>query len=115
MLRRARGAVELVAKEANGTILGVFDDQEWTTGCIRLEPGDTFLIYTDGVTEAMNADSKMFGTERLLKCVQAMLTASAASLVEAVSNAVKEFVRDAPQSDDLTLVALSWSGPPSNA
>ncbi|WP_374605630.1 SpoIIE family protein phosphatase [Arenimonas sp.] len=76
----------------------------------RLESGDTLLIYTDGVTEAFDAADRAFGEDRLLDALDPAL--DPASLCETLAQSVHEFVGNAPQSDDITLLALRYDGEP---
>jgi sigma-B regulation protein RsbU (phosphoserine phosphatase) len=72
--------------------------------------GDLLLLYTDGVTEAQNADSSLYGTSRLERLLTLAPTASARSLVDFVREDVRRFVAGAEQTDDITLLALRWLG-----
>ena len=102
------GGVEVVKKQG-GMALGIFTDapyQEWT---IPLAPGEGLAIYTDGVSEAMNAAGQMFGAQRLLDVLRELdQTCPAVAIAEGVMNAVRAFVGGHPQSDDITLLALRW-------
>ena len=91
---------------ATGKPLGIFEDETWEKGVTLLAPGDVLVLYTDGVTEAQNAQDALYGEERLLKCVQANLGRPAADIQDAVIADVYEFVRDAPQYDDITLAIV---------
>ncbi|HEY0793864.1 MAG TPA: GAF domain-containing SpoIIE family protein phosphatase [Chthoniobacterales bacterium] len=84
---------------------GVFDR---VTGDlrIRLEKGDSFVFYTDGVTEALDVNGVEFGVKKLMDVVQASAAAGASAVVERVTTEVKEFVGSFPQNDDITLIAL---------
>ena len=64
-LRRANGTIEPVAKEESGLPLGIIPDHEYQAVTVHLEPGDTLLAFTDGVTEAMSNDRVIYGRERL--------------------------------------------------
>ena len=70
---------------------------------VVLLPGDVLLAYTDGVTEAMQADYTEWGLESLKETLQSAAPASASALAEQVLQTIDEFVGGAPQSDDLTL------------
>jgi phosphoserine phosphatase RsbU/P len=73
---------------------------------IRLEKGDCFVFYTDGVTEALDVNGIEFGIKRLMDVVQASAAAGAPAVVDRVTAEVKEFVGNFPQTDDITLIAL---------
>ena len=78
-----------------------FDNHE-----ITLEAGQSLLLYTDGVTEAMTADREEFGLDRLLGIFEGAAPTSAESVTTRVFDAVHEFVDDAAQSDDVTCLCL---------
>ena len=71
-----------------------------------LEQGDMLFLYTDGVPEATDAEGNMFGTQRLLETLNRPSDCSAMALLDAVRTDVERFVGEAPQFDDLTMLAL---------
>ncbi len=73
---------------------------------IRVHPGDTFLFYTDGVTEAMNNQWEEFGEQRLINLLSQQNDMTASQIQGSVITALKNFVEDAPQHDDITLVTI---------
>lgn len=77
--------------------------EEWR---IDVSPGDVLVFYTDGVTEAMNANGSMFDEQRLQAIVMANRDASAETVAQAIVNAVRAFIGSTPQSDDLTLFVV---------
>ena len=107
MLMR-QGRAEATQK-VGGLALGLFDAvpyREWT---IQLAPGEGLVIYTDGVSEAMNADNQLFGSLRLRNVLNTLPPdCEARCVTAAVMNALKAFVGDHPQSDDITLLVLRW-------
>ncbi len=68
--------------------------------------GDVFVFCTDGVYETFNASDEEFGAERIAEIVQARRSEPAATIVEAIVDAVEGFRGDAPQGDDLTVVVV---------
>ena len=68
------------------------------------------FIYTDGVPEATNSDVKMFGVERMIEALNKKPDASPAELLDTVKSAVDEFVGDAEQFDDLTMLCIRYLG-----
>jgi len=102
------GSVDMIEK-TGGMALGVFTDalyQEWT---IPLQPGEGLVIYTDGVSEAMSAEGRMFGAPRLRDVLHGLGSeCSARAVTEGVMSAVRAFAGHYPQSDDITLLALRW-------
>jgi serine phosphatase RsbU (regulator of sigma subunit) len=85
-------------------------DKRIETGEIMFEPGDFLIQYTDGINEAMDASQKEYGLERLESVVIRGAGLSAEGLTSAVMNDVSAFVGDAPRSDDMTLLAMKWTG-----
>lgn len=76
----------------------------------RLDPGDTLLLYTDGITEAFDEHEQAFGEDRMLAALEPVL--EPAALCNTLAQAVHEFAGNAPQSDDITLLALRYHGDP---
>jgi serine phosphatase RsbU (regulator of sigma subunit) len=106
---RGAGGVEPLAG-TGGVVLGVFDDLDYREGRVALRPGDAVFLYTDGVTEAMDAEGNLFSDTRL----EAVLTAHGRATPEVVTRAVVDEVRDyaasVPQSDDITAMAVCFRG-----
>jgi sigma-B regulation protein RsbU (phosphoserine phosphatase) len=90
--------------QEHGMALGVLSGMEYQELRVELDPGDTLVLYTDGVTDAWNLEQEMFGRDRLVDLVGECHRLPAAALAEEISAAVAEFVGDAPQFDDFTLV-----------
>jgi serine phosphatase RsbU (regulator of sigma subunit) len=86
--------------------LGVYEDETWPPGIVQLTPGDTLVLYTDGITEAQNRQEKFFGKERLLEVAQANLGRSAQEIQDAILTAVDKFVGNVTQFDDITLMVV---------
>jgi sigma-B regulation protein RsbU (phosphoserine phosphatase) len=107
-LRRADGSVE-VLNGAGGLVLGAMPGVEFPDHAIALRPGDRLLLYTDGITEAFNAANEPYGEARLVAEIQAHGVGTAADLIERICQSVTTFAGAAPQSDDITLIALTWS------
>jgi len=101
---RAGGTVDTLT--GGGVVLGVVPDISLEDREVRLEPGDTLVLYTDGITEAMNADEEEFGLDRLQAVALDSRHLSAPEIVRAIREGVASFVGQTPQSDDLTLVII---------
>ena len=93
-----------------GLALAVLSGVDFQAGEVTLAPGDTLVLYTDGVTEAMDAENVEFGMERLQAVFKGGAPESAEAANEAVFTAVREFVAGAPQSDDITCLTLRRVG-----
>jgi sigma-B regulation protein RsbU (phosphoserine phosphatase) len=92
---------------SSGTVLGLFPGRSYASETLELGPGDSLVLYTDGVSEATNAASDEFGDERLHACFADGAGQSAAETVDRLLQAVRTFVAGAPQSDDITILAVS--------
>ncbi|MDV4341786.1 SpoIIE family protein phosphatase [Methanoculleus sp. YWC-01] len=95
-----------VRLKGTGIILGVMPEAEYGEETVALESGDLLLLYTDGITEAINPDEEQFGEERLIETVTGSLDRPSTEIVDRVRDAVMEFSGDEPQFDDLTLMVL---------
>lgn len=104
-LMRGDGTVEELPRSRN-TMMGVFDKYVFKEDSFQLEPGDTLVMFTDGVTEAMNPDGNEFGTGQLMTTLGGLAGRDSRQVVEAVKTAVKEFAGSAEQSDDITLLVV---------
>ena len=104
-LLRANGTIEELPM-ADNMIVGVFDDIEYKEDTLQLEHGDALVMFTDGVTEAMNGAEQEFGVERLDNILSGMAGQGSQQIVEAVKAGVSDFVDDAEQSDDITMLVL---------
>ncbi len=87
--------------------VGILEETVWEKGTIQMEPGDLLLMYTDGVTEAEDEEEAFFGEARLQAVTEANLERSVDIIESKVVTAVLDFVGDAPQFDDITLMLLA--------
>ncbi len=97
---------ELTTVKGHGMALGVMPNIVLEDREIEIERGDVLLMYTDGVTDAINADEEEFGAERLADLVAANAHLGADDLIAEITRAVTEFAGDGVHFDDLTMVAL---------
>jgi sigma-B regulation protein RsbU (phosphoserine phosphatase) len=97
--------------DAPGAILGAFRDVGLESREIQLSPGDSVVLYTDGVTEARDSGGRLFGDERLAAAARqaAAASADAQAMLESVTHAVEAFTAGADQADDLTIVVVQRS------
>ena len=107
---RRDGTARLVEKTGD-PMVGVIEGIKYASRELILSPGDTLLMFTDGVTEAVNREGEFFGDERLLKEVCAAGDVSPASRVAAAREALIRFSEGAPQADDITIMAVGYRGP----
>ncbi len=103
------GKVEML-KGANGLVLGVMGGMPYEQLTLRMQPGDSVYLYTDGVTEAMDAAGGMYSDERLLENLALHTERAPADLVHRILDDVRGFTIGAAQSDDITSLALRYRG-----
>jgi len=89
--------------------IGLMPDLEYSEQETTIAPGLTLFLYTDGLTEAENANKELFGRDRIDK-VLATFSGSPQQLIEAMTDAVHQYVGDTEQSDDLTMLAFKYRG-----
>lgn len=100
------GSTEVEWIRTKGLALGLKRQAAYTEGELDLAPGDTVVLYTDGVTEAMNTGGEEFGEARLAQLISAGSSLATSDLRDALVRGVDEFATGAPQHDDITLVVL---------
>lgn len=94
----------------SGMGLGVFEEARFETKRARLSPGDRLLLYTDGISEAMDAGDRMFSERRLREFLEQAPAGSPTEMIEGLISRVRRFKGDANQSDDITVLALRFLG-----
>ncbi|MFN0107857.1 MAG: SpoIIE family protein phosphatase [Blastocatellia bacterium] len=104
ILVRTNGDIETLTTKS--VLLGAFDFIEYKPQQTRLSSGDVVVMYTDGVTEAANADSEMFGEERLEELIKRCASLTAEQIKQRILDEVIVFTRGLPQGDDITLIVL---------
>ncbi|HVV99332.1 MAG TPA: PP2C family protein-serine/threonine phosphatase, partial [Planctomycetaceae bacterium] len=108
LIRKPDGTVLEIGEDSVGLPLGVIEDYPYDTIECTLEPGETVVIYTDGVSEAMNPDGSLYGIERIKSLVAGQKTDSAA-IGRAILDDVKKHANGRPQNDDITLMSFGRS------
>lgn len=93
-----------------GILVGVAETAEYGVASVALQPGDVLVLYTDGVTEAMNPARQWFSLDRLIGCLSLERGHSAREIADAISRSIESFADGSPQSDDITLVVLRYVG-----
>lgn len=101
---RGDGTCSVEHLEIGGTVVGAFPGVRFEQGKLFLEPGETILIFTDGLIEAMNSAEQEFGEARLVDLVQQNLNLTVAELAKTIEGSVMEFVKPESLHDDLTLI-----------
>jgi len=107
--RIAPGEIAALAR-TGGMALGVIEELAFAERSLALRPAESLLLYTDGVTEALDPRGEQFGVARL-EAVLAAAPADPRQMIAAVVGAVRTFAGSAPPADDLTLLALRYRGP----
>ena len=90
-----------------GVLLGLFSDETYPCAEETLEPGESLLLYTDGITEALNKYREMFGEERLAEAMTAYRAGEDPDLVQYVCEKAETFAAECEQRDDITLLSLT--------
>ncbi|MGV8090859.1 MAG: PP2C family protein-serine/threonine phosphatase [Mangrovibacterium sp.] len=93
-----------------GMVLGVFDDMTFKSKIFRLNPGERLFLYTDGVTEANNADLVLYGEERLENFLKSRSDIPIQELVKEAFTEVNTFASGVPQFDDVTILTVLYNG-----
>ena len=108
-LRRRNASFELF-KDKHGLVIGAMTGTRYKEYELQLQPGDRLFVYTDGVPEATDAENHMFGTERMIDALNIEPSAEPQTILRNVRKAVDEFVNDAEQFDDLTMLCMEYRG-----
>jgi len=104
LIVHAGGTMEQLA--SGGLPLGIMADAEFREGRTQLLPGDVLVIYSDGVSEAVNPTGEEFGPTRLYEVVARNLDASASGIRDRIESALTKFCQGTPAADDITLVIV---------
>ena len=109
MVKKAGESFELL-KDRHGLVIGAMGGIRYRDYELQLEPGAKLFVYTDGVAEATNSRNELFGTQRLVEVLIQNDNSSPPDILKNVKSAVDEFVGDAPQFDDLTMLCVEYKG-----
>ena len=109
VLKKPGGAFELI-RDKHGFVIGGIESVQYQEETIQLEPGSKLFVYTDGLPEATNGQKKLFGTDRLLIELNKEPDVGARKILEHMAAAVRDYVEDAEQFDDLTMMCLEYNG-----
>lgn len=107
LLKRANGSFEYLKTRA-GFVLAGMEGVRYRVGELTLNPGDRLFLYTDGAPEATNAENKLYGEDRLLSFMNQNTSMEATKLLPALKANIDEFVGEAPQFDDITMLMLDY-------
>jgi phosphoserine phosphatase RsbU/P len=109
-----RGVAEEAFSEGSFPV-GLVPEAEYTAVCLKLEPGDTMVLFSDGVTEAMDPAEELYGVPRLRELLNGRLECPLEDLQKCVLESVETFTRGASQADDLTLLIVRYRATAANA
>ena len=109
VIGRKNGETEFL-RSRPGFVLAGLDFTKYRAGSLELMPGDLLYLYTDGVTEAMNTAQELYGEERLKRTLDANVSAAPEEIFKAVKKDLDDFVADAHQFDDITMLAMRYLG-----
>lgn len=114
LLMQPNGAFH--ALQGHGLALGILPEAQMKSYAVQLRPGDTVLLYTDGVTEALNEDFDEFGLERLRVAARAAARRPATDIIRHITDSIADHAGETPQFDDMTLIVIKRQalkpGPP---
>ncbi len=108
----ARGGALTPLPVTGGVAMGVMPGLPYAENRVKLAAGDTLILYTDGISEAMDRDGQEFTEARLMGSLTEAHRDSVEIVMSSVIDAVSRFVGDAPQSDDITCLIIRYKGPP---
>ena len=106
ILRKGGSCHRVIRLETGGPVIGLLKDAQYQQDSFALKPGDLLLLFTDGVSEAMNPANEEWGEERLIEVALASDGFDAAGLITRIMSAADNFAAGAPQHDDMTLVTV---------
>ena len=109
MIKKANGEFELF-KDKHDFVLGVMKKKKYKQYEFDIEKGGSLFVYTDGAPEATSADEELFGTDRMLAALNIVQSSEPNELIGSVKERIDQFVGEAPQFDDLTMMCINYTG-----
>ncbi len=108
-LVRAGGAVEALGPP-DGPVAGMLEDAAFGERSLTLAPGEALFLYTDGITEAMDAEKNLFSEQRLARLLESHGRERARAIVERIAAEIRAFIGETPQWDDMTCMVVRFEG-----
>jgi sigma-B regulation protein RsbU (phosphoserine phosphatase) len=105
-LLRAQEDHTIEGLKQTGMPLGIEEDSLWESATVQINPGDVLVLYTDGIPDSQNRNAEFFEDKKLLEVIHASQGLSADHIQENILGGIQDFVGDAPQFDDITLMVL---------
>ena len=96
--------------DKGGMIVGVFDEIDFEEQTLTLQPGDVLVVFSDGVSEALNPQGEQFEDARILETLTETTAGNAQERLQALFASVRAFTAGAPQSDDVTVLVVCYLG-----
>ena len=109
LIKRADGSFEYL-KVRSGLVMAAMDGVRYRSYELQLQPGDRIYLYTDGVTEAANAQNELYGESRLRDVLNRNADKPTAEICKIVKADIDAFVGEADQSDDITMLCIAYNG-----
>jgi sigma-B regulation protein RsbU (phosphoserine phosphatase) len=104
-IRRVNGEIDTI-QQVHGPVAGAMEGLAYKQDSLTLQPGDLLLMFTDGVSEAMDAGSNLFGEQRIIDYLSNMEGTEPKDTVDGLADAVDVYADEEPQFDDITILAL---------
>lgn len=108
-IRHKDGSVEFIPSKA-GLVMAAMESTVYKLQTCEMKKGDTLFLYTDGVTEATDSNNQLFNNDRLIEALKKSGNMSTADTCSFVKKEIDSFVKDAPQFDDITMLAIKFNG-----
>ena len=109
VLKQADGLFE-VFPDKHGLVVGAMEGMRYKEYTMEMMPGSKLFLYTDGLPEATNAGEELFGMDRVIAAINKLSDAEPKDILSGMEKAVNEFVKDAEQFDDLTMLCVEFKG-----
>lgn len=97
-------------RDVHGFVIGGMPEMKYKSYEIKLKPGSMLFLYTDGVAEATSSEEKLFGVDRMIDALNKPNLLTPKDVLDSVNDAINEFVKEAPQFDDLTMLCMKYNG-----
>ncbi len=107
---RTGGKKYEILKDRHGLVLGGMADAQYYSYDIQLNPGDALFVYSDGVPESTSTQNELFGLDRMLDSLNRNINLPLEQLLSGLKKDIDDFVGEAPQFDDITMLALRYNG-----
>ena len=103
-----------ILKNKHGFVVGGMEGVTYNEYELQMAPGDKLFLYTDGLPEATDSNDELFGIDRMLDALNRSCENDPAAVLNGMRSAVEDFVKDAEQFDDLTMMCIEYKGPDEN-